>query len=389
MVTESCAHERTAGGAPHARGVFAARVLLVSLALVALPGCGTLYIAQAARGQWEVLHDRRPIPAVLSDERTSASVRARLVAVSEARDFAAQQLALPDNKSYRTYADVGRRYVVWNVVAAPEFSVEPLTWCFPIAGCVAYRGYFSEHAADKFAAQLKKRAFDVVVEGVPAYSTLGRFADPVLNTMLIYGDRELAAIIFHELAHQLIYVAGDSEFNEAFAVTVEETGLARWLEFKGRAAELAEYRAERAREFEFNLLIERHRAALAALYASKLSPELMRARKEEQFAALVQDIRALEHRQAVSSGYEEWVGEGLNNAHLASVATYFDCVPGFERLLAGEDGDLPRFYAAVRVLAKKPVLERHRELCVRSGEEDQQARLSAPPVTSSPNARRP
>src|ERR1700683_961120 len=375
MVTESFAPARTAARSAQLSGLLAVRAMLGCVLLVALSGCGTLYIAQAARGQWEVLHDRRPIPAVMSDERTSATVRARLAAVSEARDFATRQLALPDNKSYRSYADVGRTFVVWNVVAAPEFSVQPLHWCFPIAGCVAYRGYFAERNADKFAAGLKESGHDVVVEGVPAYSTLGRFADPVLNTMLIYGDRELAAIIFHELAHQLIYVAGDSEFNEAFAVTVEETGLARWLEFKGRAAELAEYRAERAREFEFNLLIERHRAALAALYASKLSPELMRARKEEQFAELVQDIRALEHRQAVSSGYEEWVGEGLNNAHLASVATYFDCVPGFERLLAGEDGDLPRFYAAVRVLAKKPVLERHRELCVRSGEEDQQAQI--------------
>jgi predicted aminopeptidase len=378
MVTETSAYARTAEGAPHAGGICAVRALLMSLVLVALPGCGTLYIAQAARGQWEVLHDRRPIPAVLSDERTSATVRARLAAVTEARDFATQKLGLPDNKSYRSYADVGRTFVVWNVVAAPEFSVEPLQWCFPIAGCVAYRGYFAEHNADKFAAELKKRGFDVLVEGVPAYSTLGRFADPVLNTMLIYGDRELAAIIFHELAHQLIYVAGDSEFNEAFAVTVEETGLARWLEFKGRAAELEEYRAERAHDFEFNLLIAHRRAELAHLYASKLSPELMRARKEEQFAALAEDMRDLEHRQGVSSGYEEWVEEGLNNAHLASVATYFDCVPGFERLLAREDGDLPRFYAAVRVLAKKPEAERHRELCVRSAQGDQQARLAAP-----------
>jgi predicted aminopeptidase len=263
------------------------------------------------------------------------------------------------------------------VVAAPEFSIEPLQWCFPIAGCVAYRGYFAEHNADKFAAGLKKRGFDVVVEGVPAYSTLGRFADPVLNTMLVYGDRELAAIIFHELAHQLIYVAGDSEFNEAFAVTVEETGLARWLEFKGRSAELADYRAERARDFDFNLLIARRRTELAHLYAAKLPPDVMRARKEAQFAILSQDMRDLEQHQGVSSGYEEWIKEGLNNAHLASVATYFDCVPGFERLLARENGDLPRFYTAVRVLVKKSEAERHHELCVHSVQGDQQARLSA------------
>jgi predicted aminopeptidase len=371
MLTESFANPRTM------RAGLGARVLLTALTLAGLPGCGTLYIAQAARGQWEVLHDRRPIGAVMSDERTPAELRTRLAEVTDARDFATQALGLPDNKSYRSYADVKRTFVVWNVVAAPEFSVDPLEWCFPIAGCVAYRGYFREHDADDFAAALKRRGDDVVIEGVPAYSTLGRFADPVLNTMLIYGDRELAAIIFHELAHQLIYVAGDSEFNEAFAVTVEETGLARYLKFKGREAQLAQYQAERAHELEFNLLITRYRAQLARLYASKLAVEAMRTRKHEEFAALSAELRALEHR-AGSSGYEEWIGEGLNNAHLASVATYFDCVPGFERLLARENGDLPRFYGAVRELAKKPLAERHRALCERSAQGDKDARLAAP-----------
>jgi predicted aminopeptidase len=378
MVTESFAHARTAAWAPWLRGRLGARAVLAGVALFALPGCGTLYIAQAARGQWEVLHDRRPIASVMSDERTPAELRARLAAVTDARDFATQELALPDNKSYRSYADLKRSFVVWNVVAAPEFSVQPLHWCFPIAGCVAYRGYFAERNADKFAAGLKESGHDVVVEGVPAYSTLGRFADPVLNTMLIYGDRELAAIIFHELAHQLIYVAGDSEFNEAFAVTVEETGLARYLKFKGRAADLTAYQAERAHELAFNALIVQRRAELARLYASKLPEDVMRARKHDEFAALAGDIRALEHREGASSGYEEWIGAGLNNAHLASVATYFDCVPGFERLLAREEGDLPRFYAAVRALAKQPEAERHRELCVRSAQGDQDVGLAAP-----------
>jgi predicted aminopeptidase len=378
MLTESFAIARTARGAPPVRGSLAVRALGVGLSFLALTGCGTLYLAQAARGQWEVLHGRRPIASVMSDERTPAELRARLAAVTDARDFATQELGLPDNKSYRSYADLKRTFVVWNVVAAPEFSVEPLHWCFPIAGCVAYRGYFAEHSADKFAAELKRRGDDVLVAGVPAYSTLGRFADPVLNTMLIYGDRELAAIIFHELAHELIYAAGDSEFNEAFAVTVEETGLARYLKFKGREADLAEYRAERAHELAFNLLIAQRRAQLAHLYASKLPEDAMRARKHDEFTALAEDIRALEHRDGASSGYEEWIGEGLNNAHLASVATYFDCVPGFERLLAREDGDLPRFYAAVRELAKQPQAERHRELCVRSAQRNQDARLTAP-----------
>jgi predicted aminopeptidase len=353
---------------PPEGGLCSVRVMLAGLALALLPGCGTMYIAQAAHGQWEVLHDRRPIDAVMSDADTPPALRSRLAAVRAARDFASQQLGLPDNKSYRSFSDLKRPYVVWNVVATPEFSVEPVRWCFPIAGCVAYRGYFAEKHAEAFGARLHKRGFDVVVDGVPAYSTLGRFADPVLNTMLIYGDRELAAIIFHELAHQLIYVADDSEFNEAFAVTVEDTGLERWLGFTGRKEELTEYRAERSRDFAFNTLFTNRRAQLARLYLSKIPPEAMRERKREEFEALAQDIRDLERRQGRASGYEEWISAGLNNAHLASVATYFDCVPGFERVLAQEGGDLPRFYAAVRALAREPQAQRHRELCAPSAQ---------------------
>ena len=211
-----------------------AKIVLVGLASAVLPACGTLYLAQAARGQWQVMRERQPIDRVVTDEHTPAAVRARLIEVRDARNFASRELKLPDNGSYRSYADVGRPFVVWNVVAAPEFSIEPLHWCFPIAGCVAYRGYFSEQKARAFATRLRIRGFDTTVEGVPAYSTLGRVADPVLNTMLSYGDTELAAIVFHELSHQLIYVAGDSAFNEAFAVTVEQAGLERWLKLRGR-----------------------------------------------------------------------------------------------------------------------------------------------------------
>jgi predicted aminopeptidase len=378
MLTESFAETRLAASASRMRRVIILRGFLASLALALLPACGTLYVAQAARGEWQVLHERRPIASVMADARTSPALRERLGAVSEARNFASAQLGLPDNKSYRSYADLKRPFVVWNVVAAPEFSIEPARWCFPIAGCVAYRGYFSQHQADAFAARLAKKNFDVVVQGVPAYSTLGRFSDPVLNTMLIYGEDELAAIVFHELAHQLIYVAGDSEFNEAFAVTVEETGLARWLEFLGRKEQLEHYQKERIRDLQFNLLFAQRRAELARLYASKLPVTLMRERKRMQFDQLANDMRDLERRQGVRSGYEDWIASGLNNAYLASVATYFDCVPGFERLLAREEGDLPRFYAAVRALARAPRRQRHRELCASSAQRDQEARLAAP-----------
>ena len=344
--------------------LFCPRALLTALLFATLPGCGTTYLIQAASGEWHVLRARKPIDAVLADPHTPQTVRDRLTEVRAARDFASRELKLPDNRSYRSYADIDRPYVVWNVVAAPEFSVNPKRWCFPIAGCVAYRGYFSERRARAFAAGLAKRGFDVALAGVPAYSTLGKFADPVLSTMLRYGPDELAAIIFHELAHQLLYVADDTEFNEAFAVTVEDAGLERWLRFNGQADRIERYRQERARDQAFIELLARTRARLARLYASGLPAWQMRAGKREMLAQLATDIRQLEQHQGVHvSVYDEWLAEGLNNAQLASAATYFDCVPGFQRLLAQQDNDLTRFYAVARALARLPRAARHARLC--------------------------
>jgi predicted aminopeptidase len=319
---------------------------------------------QAATGEWRVLHARVPIERVLADPHTPATLRTRLGEVDAARTFASRELGLPDNRSYRSYADIGRPYVVWNVVAAPEFSVHPRRWCFPVAGCVAYRGYFGEQRAREFAAALAVRGYDVVVEGVPAYSTLGAFADPVLSSMLGYGDDELVATIFHELAHQLLYVRGDSRFNEAFATTVEDAGLTRWLEYRGEAQRIARFRDAQAREAELFALLARCRAQLATLYASGIGVDAMRERKAARLAQLAADIRALEVRRGVRFPvYDRWIEDGLNNAELASVATYYECVPGFERLLAGAGGDLRRFYAAARGLAHEPRTARDAQLC--------------------------
>lgn len=315
-------------------------------------------------GQWHVMHERRPIDQVLADTRTAEPVRETLSVVRDARDFASRDLHLPDNKSYRTYADIGRPYVVWNVVATPEFSVNPKRWCFPIAGCVAYRGYFKEKKARSFADGLAKQGFDVTVGGVTAYSTLGKFADPVLSSMLSYGDTELAATIFHELAHQLLYVKNDSEFNEAFAVAVEDEGLRRWLDTRGQPDVIAQFRKSQVREHEFVELFARTRGKLAKLYASKAPPDQMRQRKAEILKTLGTDLKALEQRLGVHYGlYDAWIAKGLNNAHLASIATYYDCVPGFERLLADQGGDLQRFYAAARDMSKLSRAERHEKLC--------------------------
>jgi predicted aminopeptidase len=323
------------------------RLLAVTLICSTLPGCVT-YLAQAAHGQWQLMRTRRPIERVIEDPNTSDALKARLKLVQDAREFAVTDLGLPDNRSYRSYGDLKRPFAVWNVVAAPEFSVTALRWCFPITGCISYRGYFRERAARAFADKLAKAGNDVLVAGVSAYSTLGHFADPVLNTMLRYGDNDMVATIFHELAHQLIYVAGDSRFSESFAMTVEEEGLRRWLAARGRSGELQAILARhRAEQILVNAFGEARRQ-LSALYAQPLSAEQKRARKQEILHATGNRVQALERENQTGPVYDGWIAAGLNNAHLASIGTYFDCVPGFQRLLQASGGDLAVFYAAVK-----------------------------------------
>ncbi|MGH8180977.1 MAG: aminopeptidase [Steroidobacteraceae bacterium] len=344
----------------------AARLALAVLALAGLCGCTTtMYLLQAANGEWHVMHSRQPIVQVIDDPQASEPLILELAEVREARNFASSVLKLPDNDSYRTYVKIDRPYVVWNVVAAPALSVEPKEWCFPIAGCVAYRGYFNEKRATAFAADLQRRGYDVVIEGVPAYSTLGRLPDPVMSTMMRYGSEELAAMIFHELAHQLLYVQNDSRFNEAFAVTVEDEGLKRWLESRGQSARIAQLSTQRAEDVQFIALLRRTRFRLAQLYASEAPRQVKLRRKQEILAALATQIRALERRLSVHSpDYDSWIADGLNNAQLASVGTYYDCVPGFERLLQQQDDALPRVYAAGRELAREPPSKRDAQLCL-------------------------
>jgi predicted aminopeptidase len=339
-----------------------ARCLVLAAAL-ALGGCGTLYVAQAARGQLQILNAREPIRRVLADPGTDPALRARLEEVRAAREFAWRELGLPNNRSYTSYADLKREFVVWSVVATPEFSVQPREWCFPIVGCVAYRGYFREASARRFAERLQARGDDAIVGGVPAYSTLGRFNDPILNTMMGYGDDELASIMFHELSHQVIYIADDSAFNEAFAVTVEQEGLARWLKFRGREADLDKYLRRRERQAESLALIGRYRLELQKLYAAPLPAVEMRERKRAVFGRLVSELRALAARYGVESTLAAELDGQPNNARLASLATYYECVPGFQRVLAAQQHDLPRFYEAVRALAKLPREERRAQLC--------------------------
>jgi predicted aminopeptidase len=273
---------------------------------------------------------------------TDESLRRRLDYANRARDFAMTDLGLPDNGSYRSYADLGRPYATWNLFAAPEFSVEPRRWCFPIAGCVTYRGYFDERRAARAAARLARRGFDVHVGPAIAYSTLGHLRDPLLNTMLSHGDRELAALIFHELAHQAVYAPGDSDFSEAFATVVEIEGLRRWLAAGAGGGTIADFvRARRRQEAVADAMIE-SRARLAAIYAGAADEEAMRAVKAAELGRLRETLAAagLAHAGV------------LNNARLAAAAAYHRCVPALTAELARLGNDLPAFYSAMEPLER-------------------------------------
>jgi predicted aminopeptidase len=324
---------------------------------------GGCYILQSAQGQFSLMSKREPINTVIDKPTTSAALRSQLQAVTSIRHFASHDLGLPDNGSYKTYADVGRPYVVWNVVAAPEFSVEPELWCYPFVGCVAYRGYFVEAKARHFAAGLHAKGLDVVVGGVAAYSTLGHFDDPILNTMVAWNDVELASIIFHELTHQLLYVPNDASFNEALATAVADEGVRRWLVQQGRDQDLAGYLLEQKRYLEVVELLGATRAKLRALYASDESPAMMRESKRRIFAAMRQSYSALRAQWGGHAPFDAWFKDDINNAYLASVATYSTCVPGFERELQAVDGNLPAFYRRVRELAKLDQQQRDERVC--------------------------
>jgi predicted aminopeptidase len=334
--------------------------LIIALIAYAAGGC---YLLQSAQGQFEVLAKREPLATVIAQPATPAAIRTQLKAVAAIRDFATRELKLPDNGSYRSYADVGRPYVVWNVVAAPEFSVDPKHWCYPIVGCVAYRGYFVEARARKFAARQRARGLDVAVGGVAAYSTLGHFDDPVLSTMVSWNDVELASIIFHELTHQLLYVANDASFNEALATTVEEEGVKRWLTAQGREQDLALHLVEQQHYLQVVEALNATRDQLRAIYASNVGQAEMRLQKQAAFEALRSQYGALREAWGGHAPFETWFTHDLNNAHLASVATYFVCVPGFERELAAVHGDLSAFYERVRELAQLKQKARDESVC--------------------------
>jgi predicted aminopeptidase len=326
---------------------------------LALSGCASVkYYAQSLGGQWELWHKRQPITELLATPDTPEPLRDKLQAVLRMRDFASRELALPENDSYRSYADLQRPFVVWNVFAAKPFDTTLQQWCFPFAGCVGYRGYFSPAAAQTFAKELNKEGLETYVGGVAAYSTLGWFDDPVLNTVLNRSPARIAGLIFHELAHQQLYVKGDTAFNEGFATTVELEGVRRWLAAHGDEAQRRAYDQFRQRQDAFVDLVLQTRDRLQALYAEDLSAAEKQAGKSAIRAQLRQQYQQLKQQWGGYSGYDAWFAQDLNNAQLAAVTTYRDRVPAFQRLLASKEGDMAAFYRACAEVGALPVGER-------------------------------
>lgn len=338
------------------------RIGMVLGAALLAGGCAQLgYYMQAAQGQLSLMAQARTIDDWLADPTVAGKLKGQLAKVKEIRRFAATELHLPDNGTFTTYADLQRPYVLWNVVATPALSLKATQWCFPIAGCVNYRGYYSQEEAQAYAAELRSQNYDVHVSGVPAYSTLGWFDDPVLSTFVQYPEAELARLMFHELAHQVAYAPGDSRFNESFAVAVEEVGVERWIRAHGDEKMRSGYRLHAARKQDFLALLLKTRKALEENYASRLSDAQKIARKAEIFQAMQVDYGDLKQRWGGYAGYDRWFAEPLNNAHLALVATYHDLVPGFRALLQ-QESELGKFYAAVRSISALAPQQRHQQL---------------------------
>lgn len=325
--------------------------LLLMLAVL-LAGCSNLgYYAQAIGGHLDILASTHPISDIIGDPASDPGLKKKLQDVQAIREFASRELGLPDNNSYRTYADVGRPFVVWNVFAVPEFSLNPKHWCLLMVGCVSYRGYYDKHDAERLAAELRQEGYDTFIGGVAAYSTLGYFDDPVLNTILRQGTAQVAHIVFHELAHQLLFVKDDTLFNESFATAVENEGMRRWLAVHATPEQRAAFATQQNRRVAFTELMREYLEKFYALYETTRSVDQQRDAKAELLDALRHRYADLKLSWNGYAGYDAFFGEDLNNAKLASLSLYSELLPAFEVLLERQDHDLPQFYQGVAALA--------------------------------------
>lgn len=337
--------------------MYCRRALAVLLLAAGLSGCSSIgYYAHLAEGQMQLLAKRKPIADLIADPATDPELSRRLKLALQARAFASDHLALPRNGSYTLYADLGRPWVVQNVFATPEFSTHSIQHCFPIAGCVSYRGYYDQARAEAEAARLKAKGDDVYIGSSAAYSTLGWFDDPVLNTMLRWDDDQLVGTIFHELGHQRLYVKDDTSFNESFATFIEQQGLREWHTARGEAAgdSISTQRSD-----EFARLVLATRKRLDTLYASKLPAEVMRMRKQAEFDRLRADYRQLRDSQWQGyDGYDGWIDSELNNAKLLPFGLYHRWLPAFALVFERAGKAWPAFYAAAKKLADQPAAAR-------------------------------
>ncbi len=331
------------------------RLLVPVVAALLLNGCSTYY-GQLVDGQVQLLRAREPVSQVIADPSRDAKLRAQLRQSQAARDFASSHLHLPDNRSYRLYADVKRSSVVWNVFATPPFSLAAQTHCFPIAGCVAYRGYYSLSGARGEAALQKQAGMDVYIGGVDAYSTLGWFDDPIINTMMDRGDERLATLIFHELAHQRFYVKDDSEFNESYATFVEQEGTCQWRAYQG----LPPANRDLSKQVDqFTQLVLDTRKRLGTLYAQPLAPAAMRVAKQQEFEQMRARYRQLRDSQwGGDKRYDAWINAPMNNAKLLPFGLYDQWVPSFAALFKQVHGDWPTFFSEVERIGKLPADQR-------------------------------
>jgi predicted aminopeptidase len=337
---------------------YAGLACLVALA-VTLSGCSELrYYRQSAGGQLDIVHRRQAIDTLIADENRDAQLRTRLQKVREIRTFAVEELGLPDTDSYTQYADLGRDYAVLALYAAPEFSTELKTWCYPVVGCATYRGYFDRGMLTAYTEELKQQNYDVYVAAVPAYSTLGWFDDPMLNTVLDWSEPHMAGLVFHELAHQQLYVKGDTVFNESFATAVERAGVERWLQTHGSQADVARYRSYWRHREQVVQLITATREDLQALFRQDMPAQALRLAKQQRVQALREQYHDLRQTLDGDPGYDSWFAGEINNARLGSVAAYHAYVDVFLAMLAQQHGDLQAFYAEAARTAEMPADQR-------------------------------
>ena len=328
------------------------RILYFILPLF-IGGCANFtYYLDAVNGHYALLEKSRPIDSVISED-SSEDLKNKLITFQHARLFAIQELLLPDNGSYKSYADIGRVYATWNVITTEKFSIKAKESCFLFAGCLNYKGFFSKKQAEEYANKLKLAGYDTYVAGSRAYSTLGWFDDPLLNTMMYKSEANRVGILFHELAHQKIYVDDDSNFNEAFATFIEKEGVKRWLEKQDKQQELKKYYLSNKRQNEFNKLLRKARTKLQNIYALKEKEHTKVTKKEMVFVNLKKEYEQLKIKWQGYDGYDKWMEQDLNNAHLALTATYYDLVPMFNQVLLDSNNDLKNFYKKVAALSKR------------------------------------